>query len=97
MFCVWPRHYEKWFAYLSVCNFKQSQKTNSVGTAPKHKTVYNNQKVTFRLIPVIIASQQSVIKCLLGTETQIVRLEIISDVIKRYTMHKTVTGYILAT
>ena len=68
-----------------------------MGTVPKHKTVYNNQEVTFRLIPVIIASQQSVIKCLLGTETQIVRLEIISDVVKRYTMHKTVTGYILAT
>ena len=44
-----------------------------------------------------MASQHSVIKCLLGTETQIVRLEIMSDVIKRYAMHKTVTGYILAT
>ena len=42
-----------------------------VGTVPKHKTVYNNQKVTFRLIQVIVASQQSVIKCLLGTKTQI--------------------------
>ena len=83
------------YIYQSVT--LNNPKKTSVGTVPKHKTVYNNQKVTFRLIPVIIAPQHSVIKCLLGTETQIARLEIMSGVIKRYTMHKTVTGYILAT